>query len=108
MSGRWYSAYDGQTVTNAADIEIDHVVALKEAWDSGAFAWDDARRAAYGNDLTDPRTLVAVTASSNQAKSDMPSGHPGRLPPRRHDAKQRPRPQPSDQLQTGRLASALH
>ena len=36
VSGQWSSAYDGQTVTNAADIEIDHVVALKEAWDSGA------------------------------------------------------------------------
>ena len=64
MSGQWFSAYDGQTVTNAADVEIDHVVALKEAWDSGAFAWDDARRAAYGNDLSDPPTLAAVTASS--------------------------------------------
>ena len=70
VSGQWFSAYDGQTVTNAADIEIDHVVALKEAWDSGASAWDDSRRAAFGNDLTDPRTLAAVTASSNQAKSD--------------------------------------
>ena len=35
-------------------IEIDHVVALEEAWDSEAFPWDDARRAAYRNDITDP------------------------------------------------------
>ena len=68
--GQWYSAYDGVTTTNQADVEIDHVVALKEAWDSGAFGWDDARRAAYGNDLTDRRTLIAVTASSNQSKGD--------------------------------------
>jgi hypothetical protein len=32
VSGQWFSAYDRQTVTNAADIEIDHVVALKEGW----------------------------------------------------------------------------
>src|SRR6476660_4649868 len=68
--GQWYSAYDGMTTTNPADLEIDHVVALKEAWDSGAFAWDAARQAAYGNDLTDRRTLIAVAASSNQSKGD--------------------------------------
>jgi hypothetical protein len=55
--GRWHSDYDGITTDNATELEIDHVVALKEAWDSGAFAWDDARRTAFGNDLTDPRTL---------------------------------------------------
>ena len=51
--GQSYSGYDGVTTSNQADVEIDHVVALKEAWDSGAFAWDAARQAAYGNDLTD-------------------------------------------------------
>jgi hypothetical protein len=51
-------------------LEIDHVVALKESWDSGAYAWDDARRTAFGNDLTDRRTLVAVTSSANQSKGD--------------------------------------
>ena len=68
--GQWHSAYDGVTATDQHQIEIDHVVALKEAWDSGGYAWDDARRAAFGNDLTDHRTLAAVTAASNQAKSD--------------------------------------
>ena len=68
--GRWYSAYDGVTTTNVQDLEIDHVVALKEAWDSGAFAWADARLVAFGNDLTDVRTLIAVTAASNQQKGD--------------------------------------
>jgi hypothetical protein len=68
--GRWYSAYDGVTTSNVQDLEIDHVVALKEAWDSGAFTWADARLVAFGNDLTDDRTLIAVTAVSNQQKGD--------------------------------------
>jgi hypothetical protein len=68
--GRWYSAYDGVTTTNTQDLEIDHVVALKEAWDSGAFAWADVRLVAFGNDLSDDRTLIAVTAASNQQKGD--------------------------------------
>jgi hypothetical protein len=58
------------TSTNVQDLEIDHVVALKEAWDSGAFAWADARLVAFGNDLNDDRTLVAVTSVANQQKAD--------------------------------------
>ena len=36
----------------------------------GAFAWADAWLVAFGNDLTDVRTLIAVTAASNQQKGD--------------------------------------
>ena len=70
VAGRWTSRYDGVVTTMPGDLHIDHVVALKEAWDSGAHAWDDARLRAFANDLTDARTLVAVTSGSNQAKSD--------------------------------------
>jgi hypothetical protein len=70
VAGDWYSPYDGVTWSGPAELQIDHVVALKEAWDSGAYTWDAARRAAYGNDLADPRTLRAVTGSLNQAKGD--------------------------------------
>ncbi|MFZ4720654.1 MAG: excalibur calcium-binding domain-containing protein [Ilumatobacteraceae bacterium] len=68
--GDWVSLYDGLAVTDAADLEIDHVVALKEAWDSGAWRWDPMTLVAYGNDLTDPRTLRAVTSATNRSKSD--------------------------------------
>ena len=47
VAGDWYSRYDGLTWSDPAEVEIDHVVALKEAWDSGAWAWDDARLTAY-------------------------------------------------------------
>ena len=68
-SGRWYSPYDGATWTAAADLDIDHVVPLKNAWISGAWAWTTAKRESYANDLTDPQ-LIAVTDNVNQSKSD--------------------------------------
>jgi hypothetical protein len=69
-SGTWYSPYDGATWTNPSDVDIDHVVALNEAWQSGAYAWSTQQRTNFANDLTDARTLLAVTDSVNQSKSD--------------------------------------
>ncbi|GLW71584.1 hypothetical protein Kpho02_38830 [Kitasatospora phosalacinea] len=68
-SGTWYSPYDGATWHAASDLDIDHVVPLAEAWDSGASAWTTAQRQAFANDLTRPQ-LIAVTDSVNQAKGD--------------------------------------
>lgn len=68
--GSWRSYYDDTTVTNASGLDIDHMVPLAEAWDSGASAWTPARREAYANDLDAPRSLAAVTAKSNRSKSD--------------------------------------
>jgi hypothetical protein len=68
--GRWYSYYDGVSQTSASALDVDHLVPLAEAWDSGASGWSDATRQAYANDLGDHRTLVAVTASVNREKGD--------------------------------------
>lgn len=68
-SGSWYSEYDGETRTAPGDLHIDHVVALSEAWDSGASEWTTDRRQDFANDLTGPQ-LIAVTAEVNISKSD--------------------------------------
>jgi hypothetical protein len=68
--GRWYSFYDGVSQTSASALDIDHVVPLAEAWDSGARSWSASRREAYANDLGDSHTLVGVTASLNRSKGD--------------------------------------
>ena len=68
--GEWVSPYDGVVVTNASDLDIDHMVPLAEAWDSGASAWTSQRRQDYANDLGVPWSLIAVTASSNRSKGD--------------------------------------
>ncbi|RBM16873.1 HNH endonuclease [Streptomyces sp. PT12] len=68
-SGSWYSAYDGETYTDPADVDIDHVVPLANAWRSGADAWTDERREAFANDLEGPQ-LIAVGDRVNQSKGD--------------------------------------
>ncbi|MGW5850635.1 HNH endonuclease family protein [Streptomyces sp. NPDC055254] len=79
VSGSWYSEYDGATWTAASDIDIDHMVALAEAWRSGASSWTTSKRQQFANDLTRPQ-LIAVTDNVNQAKGDL---DPGKwLPPR--------------------------
>ncbi len=70
VAGSWRSAYDGVTTTTASRFDIDHVLALKEAWDSGAWDWTSARRKSFANDLGDSRSLRAVSAASNRSKSD--------------------------------------
>jgi hypothetical protein len=70
IAGDWVSPYDGARWSDPTDIDIDHVVSLKEAWDSGAWAWSSATRKAYANDTSDKRTLLAVTDNVNQRKSD--------------------------------------
>ncbi|MFE2041951.1 HNH endonuclease family protein [Streptomyces sp. NPDC059477] len=68
--GRWWSYYDAQWFTSAAALDIDHMVPLAEAWDSGASLWTAERREAYANDLGAPTSLVAVSAASNRSKAD--------------------------------------
>jgi hypothetical protein len=70
VAGDWLSPYDGRQWTSPSDVDIDHVVALKEAWDSGAWSWSTFQRTQFANDLDDRRTLRAVTDSVNQSKSD--------------------------------------
>ena len=70
------SAASGAPTTTASSpadsigFDIDHLVPLAEAWDSGAGGGPPAPGERYANDLGDPRTLVAVTASANRSKSD--------------------------------------
>jgi hypothetical protein len=68
--GRWFSYYDRVSWTDPADVDIDHMVPLAEAWDSGARSWTSSRRELYANDLGDYRSLVGVTDNVNQAKGD--------------------------------------
>ena len=55
---------------NPRSFDIDHLVPLAEAWDSGANGWSSSRREAFANDETSPLTLIAVSASSTDQKGD--------------------------------------
>lgn len=50
---------------DSADVQIDHVVALADAWRTGARTWSLARRTAFAND---PANLLAVSGRANQDK----------------------------------------
>ncbi|KAF8632731.1 hypothetical protein AX17_004768 [Amanita inopinata Kibby_2008] len=63
VSGHWVSPYDDVPTDLASDLDIDHLVPLKEAWVSGADLWTTSQRQAFANDLTRPQ-LVAVTDKS--------------------------------------------
>jgi hypothetical protein len=68
-TGRWFSAYDRLVTTDSSSFDVDHMVPLSEAWDSGASFWNEQKRERYANDLY-PYSLIAVSASSNRSKSD--------------------------------------
>ena len=70
VAGDWYSVYDGVTYDQPSELEVDHVVALKEAWDSGAWQWSIPRLEAFANDIDDVRSLRAVSSHTNRSKSD--------------------------------------
>jgi len=70
VNGAWVSRYDGRTTTESRTFDIDHMVPLKEAWDSGAWRWDARTREAFANDVGYAGSLIAVTAGSNRTKSD--------------------------------------
>ena len=59
VSGSW-DPYSGRTITDATKLDIDHMVPLKEAHQSGAANWSRECKRAYANDLDDPERLVAV------------------------------------------------
>jgi len=68
VTGSWIDPYSGKTITDATKLDIDHLVPLLEAHQSGGHAWDAYKRQEYANDLSDPNTLIAVDRSLNRQK----------------------------------------
>lgn len=64
--GEWYDPFTDQTFTSPRDLQVDHVVALADAWYSGAWRWDAERREAFANDTAN---LNAIEGDENQRKS---------------------------------------
>jgi len=72
LTGSLNDPYSGGTIAfnrgpQSADIQIDHVVALADAWQTGAQQLDVLRRTALAND---PLNLLAVDGGLNTQKSD--------------------------------------
>lgn len=67
-SGKWFDPYTGKTFTDPKQLDVDHVVPLKEAFESGGWKWDRQRRAAYANYMKYEYHLLPVYRGSNRSK----------------------------------------
>lgn len=80
-SGTWVSPYNGKSYTKPLSLDIDHLVPLGNAWQSGAKNWTDDKRKSFANDLTRPQ-LLAVDLTDNRSKGDQ---DPSQWKPPSHD-----------------------
>ena len=67
-SGQWHDPYTGRVFTDPSLLDVDHVVPLKEAFDSGAKEWSRDKMVRYFNDLEHKDHLIAVDRSANRSK----------------------------------------
>ncbi|HEY0117347.1 MAG TPA: HNH endonuclease family protein [Cellulomonas sp.] len=70
LAGTLVDPYSGTRIQfargpDSAEVQIDHVVALDNAWRSGAQGWPAALRMTFAND---PANLLAVGGQANQDK----------------------------------------
>lgn len=68
--GLWLDNYTGQEYTSSTQIQIDHMVPLKNAYLAGAFNWDYKTRCLYANYMGLKEHLVSAEARQNMAKGD--------------------------------------
>ena len=69
--GRWLDPYTGKVFFEASDVDIDHLVPLKWAWDHGANTWKQSKREQFAND---PVNSFAVEARVNRQKGSRGRG----------------------------------
>jgi hypothetical protein len=71
QSGTLRDPYTGDTIKyvrgGVSEVDIDHVVALMDAWQKGAQQWSATKRRTFAND---PLELLAVSSTANRAKGD--------------------------------------
>ena len=64
------SPYSGETIDfdrSDSTVDIDHVVALSDAWQTGAASWEEQTMREFAND---PLNLLAVDSGLNRQKGD--------------------------------------
>ena len=66
QSGELFDYYTGRTISLKDGIDIDHIVAKKNAWDSGVYLWSQETWTKYIND--EDRVLIATSDSANRSK----------------------------------------
>lgn len=64
-SGIWVCPYSGTVIKDPKQLDLDHIVPIKFAYDHGAYNWSDSERELFAND---PENLIPVLAVLNRAK----------------------------------------
>ena len=67
-TGQWLAPYSAVTIASPRELDVDHMVPLANAHESGAWDWPTERKERYANYLDDPQHLIAVTARANRSK----------------------------------------
>ena len=67
-AGQWLAPYSAIIITDPGDLDIDHMLPLRNVHNSGAWACTPERKRLYANYLDDPQHLIAVTAKANRSK----------------------------------------
>lgn len=70
QKGTWNDPYTGRPHLTASSIQIDHLVALKNAYMTGAHEWNFAKRCLYANYMGNQFHLLSVDGPENLKKSD--------------------------------------
>lgn len=66
--GGWHDPYTGRLEPAAGVLDLDHLVPLREAYQSGGVHWSAETREAYANALADPDHLVLTHRRWNRQK----------------------------------------
>jgi len=69
-SGLWLDPYSNRQYTDSGDIQIDHVVPLKNSYINGGWKWDAKKRCLYANFMANEYHLMAVNGPDNMRKGD--------------------------------------
>lgn len=69
-SGKWDDPYTGLPHEKAKDVQIDHVVALKNSYMTGGHEWTPAKRCLYANYMGNKFHLLPVNGAENMKKGD--------------------------------------
>lgn len=69
-TGLWKDPYTGNLFESARQIQIDHMVPLKNAYISGAASWTPKHRCIYANFEKSEYHLIAASGHENMSKGD--------------------------------------
>lgn len=65
VTGKWYGPFLGRLFTKASDLDLDHVIPLKWAYENGGAEWAPDIKGKFAND---PQNLLLVDDSENSSK----------------------------------------